>query len=47
MTLLYAAQLRQRNEARADRIEDLLTASVETEKGMRAAMARVKALRKR
>lgn len=43
---MYEAALRRRNAMRADLIEDLITGSVETDKGLRAAVARVKQLRK-
>lgn len=44
---MYEASLRRRNELRADLIEDLIAGGAETEKGLRAALARVKKLRKR
>ena len=44
---MYEAALRRRNEQRAEMIEDLLTGGADTDKGVRAAIARVKQLRKR
>lgn len=44
---LYEANQRARREARADLIEDLLNGGADTEKGIRAALQRVRQLRKR